>query len=845
MADAAKQTASVSDNLFTSLERDFNEAMSALEGEESLGHFRLEYEKLYRALKKSHASEKQIVAQCQQLTQELLSNAAKMQAAVKLSQGDHSTIEALKKEIEKAWRTVDVANEKDYRAREMVQTLKQEIQSLQAMIHDGTNVSADTTTSLEQLKLDNKRLLADAEEMTKQVETYSKEIAELTTSLAARKAATEANEQEKKQLTQRLELVRQEYNRERNARERAEYQCKELLLTLKTREKALQDRKDRLSAVEAAVSGRQSELEELQRKKVGLQQQLDTVDNQLFHTQQSYNDSVDTTTALNTRLQELEKQITATEKQVVEARDECVRVSRIEERDFREFDRLKQQIDSIRKDEENLAYQEDTVRKRIAAVQREKASLKEAVELLDRECALLEKKGAKEESLQAATQKLVQNEADQQAELEECIAQETEVSRRLKDTLQRLEKEREDCVAEESQVSGQSSGAAEELKMAAVQVDEAQRKLEESERRLTQQQAKYEQMRSERNQLSKRLVDTQDEIVECKQRVKMVDHQVQQFKEELTLKMRKCQTDTSQYKMAKERLTKARQLVNDSTASFDATKEEGERIGQDIKQLVKVIQECDTNLSVQQHEFLKISNERDTLAAQLIRRNDELGMLYEQLRLLQATVNDGEAAYRDRLDDLRLLNLKAKEIQHQSMLAQTRGRDVATTKERLKQKQKNVLLEQAKVAALAEELENSQNESRWRRVGGAVPTMPELEAKMKLLQRQLLTKSEDCMKQEIALEEKQRLVRELQAMSARQPGPEVAQQLNAYQKDLQSKNVQMKLKASEICMTAMQTAELRYEVARLRREVEEKRQQYYEMKVETDAMDAGAEENRD
>ncbi|KAK7200587.1 hypothetical protein NESM_000114600 [Novymonas esmeraldas] len=841
MADAAKPTASVSDTLFNSLERDFKEAMAALDGEESLGHFRLEYEKLYRALKKSHTSENEIVTQCQQLTQELLSNAAKMQAAVKLAQGDHSTIEALKKEIEKAWRTVDVANEKDQRAREMVKTLKQEIQSLQSMMHDGTSLSTDHTSTLEQLKLDNKRLLTEGEDMTKQVETYTREMAERTSTLATLKTATEAAVQERKLLANRLELVRQEYNRERNARERAEYQCRELLLTLKTREKALQERQDRLTTIEAAAEKHQTALSEQQRRRQALQQQLETAEKQLYHTEQSYNDSVDTTADLNERLQAMEKQITATERKILETRDECARVTRIEERDFREFDRLKQQIDNVRKDEENMAYQEDTVRKRIAAVKREKQSLQEALGLLDRECGALEKKGTQEEQLQAATQALIQNEAEQHAELEGCIAQETEIGRRLRDTLQRLEKERESCVTEVSQVSGQSNSAAEELKMAAVQVEEAQRKLEESERRLTQQQTKYEQMRAERNQLSKRLVDAQDEIVEYRQRVKVVDHQVQQFKEELALKARKCQSDTTQYKISKERLTKARQLVNDSTALFDLTKEEGERVGQVIKQLVKVVQECDKNLSTQQRDFLRMSNERDTLAAQLIRRNDELGLLYQQLRILQATVNDGEAAFRDRLYDLRLLNLKSREVKHQSMLAQVRGADVAVTKDRLRTKQKEVLLEQAKVAALAEELENPQNESRWRRVGGADPSMVELDAKMKALQRSLLNKSEDCMKQELVLEEKQRLVMELQAMSARQPGPEVAQQLNAYQKDLQKKNAQMKLKASELNMSATHAAELRYEAARLRRELDETRQQYYEMKVKNDAAALAAE----
>ncbi|KAG5464352.1 hypothetical protein LSCM1_00534 [Leishmania martiniquensis] len=831
MSDSVKLAASASDALFDSLERDFKEAMSALEGEESLGHFRLEYEKLYKALKKSRASENEMVAECQKLTQELLSNAAKMQAAVKLAQGDHSTIEALKKEIEKAWRTVDVANEKDQRAREMVKTLKQEIQSLQSMIHEGTSLSTDHTSTLEELKLDNKRLLAESEDMSKQVETYTKEMAERTKTLGTLQASTEAAQQERQLLANRLELVRLEYNRERNARERAEYQCRELLLTLKTREKALQERQDRLTSIQTQAAQHQAELEKQKHRRQALQEQLETAEKQLYHTKQSYNDSVDTTVELNERLHAMEKEIAAAEKKILETRDECVRVTRIEERDFREFDRLKQQIDNIRKDGENMAYQEETVRKRIAAVTRDRQNLQDALGLLDRECGTLESKGAKEEALQEATRMLIKDEQEQHKELEASIKEETEIGRRLQETRQRLEKERENCVIEVSQVSGQSNSAAEELKVAALQVEEVQRKLDESERRLAQQQAKYEQLRAERNHLSKRLVDAQDEIVEYRQRVKMVDHQVHQFKEELALKSRKHQGDSSQYKISKERLMKARQLVNDSTASFDATKTEGELVGQEIKQLLKVVQGCDRNLSEQQREFLKMSKERDTLAAQLIRRNDELGLLYQQLQLVQSTVNAGESAYRDRLDDLRLLHLKLREVKHQSVLAQVRGCDVSGMKDKLRERQKEVLVEQAKVAALAEELENPQNESRCRRVGGAYPSMAELESKMKLLQRTLLSKSEECMKQEMVLEEKRRLMMELHAMAARQPGAEVAQQLNAYQKDLQKKNAQMKQKASELNMTAAHTAELRYQVARLHRELDETRQKYFEMKV--------------
>ena len=74
---------------------------------------RLEYEKLHRALKKSHDQEKRLIKKCRELNGEIVNNAAKVQTALKLSQEDQATIGSLRKEIEKAWTMVDVAHEKE------------------------------------------------------------------------------------------------------------------------------------------------------------------------------------------------------------------------------------------------------------------------------------------------------------------------------------------------------------------------------------------------------------------------------------------------------------------------------------------------------------------------------------------------------------------------------------------------------------------------------------------------------------------------------------------------------------------------------------------------------------
>ncbi|RNC60633.1 flagellar associated protein [Trypanosoma cruzi] len=86
------------------------------------------------------------------------------------------------------------------------------------------------------------------------------------------------------------------------------------------------------------------------------------------------------------------------------------------------------------------------------------------------------------------------------------------------------------------------------------------------------------------------------------------------------------------------------------------------------------------------------------------------------------------------------------------------------------------------------------------------------------------------------VQEKQRLVTELQNIFARQPGHEVARQLNVMHKELGHKNAVMKQKASELNMTSTHISELKYEAERLRRELHETKRKYYEMQMSNDKI---------
>ena len=71
--------------------------LSNLMGDKSFEKFRVEYEKLHRALKKSHDSEKRLMQRCRELNAEIVANASKVSQALKISQEDQNTITQLKK----------------------------------------------------------------------------------------------------------------------------------------------------------------------------------------------------------------------------------------------------------------------------------------------------------------------------------------------------------------------------------------------------------------------------------------------------------------------------------------------------------------------------------------------------------------------------------------------------------------------------------------------------------------------------------------------------------------------------------------------------------------------------
>ena len=67
---------------------------------------------------------------------------------------------------------------------------------------------------------------------------------------------------------------------------------------------------------------------------------------------------------------------------------------------------------------------------------------------------------------------------------------------------------------------------------------------------------------------------------------------------------------------------------------------------------------------------MKVISERDILGTQLVRRNDELALLYEKIKIQQSMLNKGEIQYNQRLEDIRVLKLEIKKLRREKGILQ-------------------------------------------------------------------------------------------------------------------------------------------------------------------------------
>eukprot|EP00668_Euglena_longa_P002082 GGOE01002417.1.p1 GENE.GGOE01002417.1~~GGOE01002417.1.p1 ORF type:complete len:903 (+),score=469.56 GGOE01002417.1:56-2710(+) len=818
------------------LEKDFQEVLKELSADESLERFRVEYEKLHRALKKSHESEKRLIKKCQELNGEIVANAAKVQTALKLSQEDQNTIISLKKEIEKAWKMVDTAHEKEGRAKETIQQLKKEIANLSQLVEQGAGLTVGQENTVNELLKVKEELTKERDTLTAQIIGLRHEIREHLERVKKLETDNAGMVEAGEQWKDKLAALQKKYDGESKKRERNEKELKELNSVLATRQQEIKAKATVIQQGQELAAKLEHRLKEETARTDKALKDYDALQQRLQQNQMSLEEEIAANSQLMAVNTQLKAEVNLKEYEIGQRKVAEAKLAKEKDARSKRIKQLEGEKEEQEKSKDVLRAEIMALERQVEVLNREKEQWKKSVEDLQRERDILNKNYLKAQGETVKQQDEAKVQERRKKNLEQELTGHREEAQTQRKHIYQLEKDREKYAAQASEATTKYHVAMEEVKVRSMTITDLQKQITESEAKLKQQQALYEAVRSDRNLYSKNLIEAHDEINEMKRKFKIMNHQIDQLKEEIGTKEKALvEEHFTQKKMEKQAET-LKGEIQALKSQKEAQQRKIQGLDQEINQLNQIITDCDAERAKQKKKLSHVMNERDILGTQLIRRNDELALLYEKIRIQQSTLNKGEIQYRDRLVDIRMLRLKIQELKRNLHLTQSHVYNTEDLKKQIVSFQNQLMKEKTRVKALSDELENPMNVHRWRKLDGSNPKEFELIQKIQTLQKRLIVKTEECEEKALVIQEKEKLYLELKNILARQPGPEVAEQLNIQHENLRKRNGQMKRLASELNMSATQVSEYKYEIERLSRELAETKKKYLEQKTKNQLL---------
>ncbi|XP_016415927.1 cilia- and flagella-associated protein 58-like [Sinocyclocheilus rhinocerous] len=654
-------TMETEESTFEALEKDIQEVLNELLGDEKFEKFRVEYEKIAKALRKSHENEKRLMSKCRELNAEIMSNTVKVSTAMKLeTDEDQATITSLKMEIDKAWKMVEASHAKELQAKETIQKLKEEITCLNKLIEKGAGVSEGQEYSMGDL-------LKLKEDLTKQRDKLQSEVMTLRENLTKTTDAQQEIEAEKNkamdtiaQLQQDIQVRQNEIHRETRRKEKLEKEVKQLQTDLESKQseiKSLTQQSQRLQDDQQKLEQQLQEHKIINEKTSKEMEQLQHRNNKILQDNEQNGISLE---QLSQQNQQRALDLKMKEEEVTQLKQEITKLTKMREGVQRRLRQMEEQKVEVENQRETLKNQITGLDREMETAKKQMDMDKKAIDELVRERDILNKNMIKAANETDKQQTIVKLHEQSKKTLEQEILNYRDEAQKQRKIIYQLEKERDRYINEASELTKKVLENIEDIKLKEMHIFEYKKRIAEAETKLKQQQNLYEDVRTERNLFSKNLIEAKDQNAEMKRKVKIVNHMFEQLKDEITTKEVALDKERQEFQRVERERENLKAELQKMRQQAQETKQFIEKQEAEERELLKIIAEADAERIRQKKELDQVRNERDLLGMQLMKRNEALALLYEKIKIQHSIMNKGDIQYNERLEDIRLLKLEIK-----------------------------------------------------------------------------------------------------------------------------------------------------------------------------------------
>lgn len=709
----------------------------------NLDRFRQEYERLHRAFKLSHENEKKLLRKVKDLNADIVKNAAHVQTALKLTQDDSQTMMSLKEDLARSQSLISNLRDREEKNKTKIEHLHAEIKQLRQLIDQGNSISSGQNNTVNELVAQKDTLQREKEQLFMNLTTTKNELTQCLEKIKGLNDEKLDFQNSINQLNIKLAELEEKKTKEADRQKKFQDEMENMKRKL---DSALNDNTKKESELEKI--GKEKEV--LNDKKHQLERERDENLKEIKTYSQQLADQIANNQALRHRNGELTVFSHELESKINVLRGEVKDLVSKLNKQVIEIDKLKMERDFVKNQkaevekEKEIALNTITSLERVINDTRRLATedrkvveqLNNARTLLNRELGKAEENNKQQAELSMKAEKLL---IEKDNEISNLVK---EIERKNKKIAQ-LEKDKEKYGINAAQANAKYFHSLEEIKLKDNLISEFQKKNIETEAKLKQQQNLYEAVRSDRNLYSKNLTETQDEIAEIKRRYKIVSHQISQLKEEIDAKEAALTKEHFDLKQAEKKTEELEKQYTKITAENKIKEDRIKSFINENSKLQSIIKESEAQRKKLKEEYESVIGERDILGTQLIRKNDELALLYEKIKIQQSTLAKGEAQYRERLNDIDHLRNKIRELYRSNQVLRKEAKSIPELKSEIHNLKKELIDEKLKVRGLSDELENPMNVHRWRKLEGTDSDTYEMITKIQTLQKRLIAKTEE------------------------------------------------------------------------------------------------------
>ncbi|KAL7754309.1 hypothetical protein RI367_000290 [Sorochytrium milnesiophthora] len=823
----------------------FRGTLESVGSDEALNLYRQDYEKLYRSLVRSVAKGKRAYDQFAQLHFQYHEQAHNNQLLHASTTQDEHFIKNLQHQIRRANDFLESSKVKEEKSKDELRQLRVEVNDLKTTLQQGVGLSSSQERNINEL-------MRAKDDATKELEKEINAITQLRAYLSDTIEKIREGDTERRTLEQDIHTLKEQNAQRRidvdadlRNKERLEQDLRDMRANVSLKVQELRQKQD----MAGRISGDITMLETQIKSQRQLHDKMAREHNALLLKTQHYRHECDEQAAATAividRRAEVQRELSRKEDDLNKIQQDVDKALKLREaiaKKMRQLELKRSEAEAHRRGlratmDETLS-ESDKIRRDIEADKKLMEDLVRERAILSQDYKKLMTEAEREHHLSVIYSQTRRTLEMQQAHCEHEIVELTRV-------YETVLAERDNYANEMQSIQEQATQAFGELKQKEAAILKHKRQMVEADTKLKHQQNLYDGVQSERNLHAKHLVDTQAQISEMKRLLKVMNFQINGYKEEIHQKTELITREGQDFsKLENEKLAideeiKTLKQQNELALAYARTQvAEESKLGQYLK-------EAEAERMRQEHALSMVVSERDQLSAQLTKLEGELNLVYDKIKTQQFALNRSQKHYFERLKEYRKLRQDIADMRQMHAMLEVETADSGLIRNLVHQLHADMLREQAQIKYLEEELKNPINIHRWRKLEGSDPKSLELIQLVQSLQRKLIAKGKEDKEKEALIHARECVYLQLKNIAGKQVGPEILEQVGEMEKVLKSNNDKLRRMNIELDMYRAQMKETQYAIHTLDRQLGDLKKVYFDARRKVVGQQAQAGHDRE